>query len=445
MQTLLSFLAVIIVVVTVHEFGHYFAARLFGVRVLRFSVGFGKPLLRRRDSSGTEWVIAPIPLGGYVRMLDREAAKILGCPDAQTLEACPHWKRIIIYFAGPFANFILSLIILFGLMSDGAVGFAPIIGEVRDNSPAARVGMVAGERISDINGDFVPFWHRAELAALDAVVSGDSVEIRTESGGYYAFAPADVTPGDMEDGIFNKLGIHPNEDYIRMQVGRVGDDTPAAAAGLRRADEFVAVNGEVVDRWRHVTVIIAANPNAPITLLMWREGVGAITITATLSAARRGEKTIGQLGVVPWYDADLFEANVVTVSRTLPQTFAAAIGETVNDTVRTFQFLRLLVIGDIPADNLSGPIGIAKHSGDAAQRGWESWLRFVALLSISLGVLNLAPLPVLDGGHIVLSLAQMITRRQFSERFVSIWSALGIAFLMGLMVWVLVFDIIRLF
>lgn len=464
MLTLLSFIAVIIIVVSVHEGGHYLAARAFGVRVLRFSVGFGKPLWLRKDKHGTEWVLAPIPLGGYVRMLDKDAGAQPAYPKHEYLESLPQGKRIVIYAAGPFANFVLSLLVLMVFLLSPERGVSPIVGEVYAESAAADAGMVEGEVLLSINDEPTPVWRHVELAMVDALLTEAEITIATENDKEYILLPSEDALGAIERGerAAGAVGLAGYTDYVKPIVASVLAGSAADAGGLQKGDRFVAINDEVHERWLPFLQAITARPNEAVTLIMWREestanesaanlsttdaaGAGfAYTTIVTLDAATRGNETIGRLGVAPVWDEDDVARIVVTVNRTFSRWLRDSFYQTYADIARTLSFLKLLIVGRMSAEQLSGPIGIAVYSGEAAERGINTWLRFLALISTSLGILNLLPLPLLDGGHIVISVVQIASRRQLPDWFLRRWDMAGVGFLLVLTAWVIFNDITRL-
>ena len=262
MLTLLSFIAVILIVVGVHELGHYYAARACGVRVLLFSIGFGKPFWAHRDKNDTVWALAPIPLGGYVQMFDADSPpRFNKYPDSERLSSCPHWKRIFIFAAGPLANFLLAFLVLLVVLLAPERGAAPIIGEVRAGSPAAVAGVQPGETITQINGVQTPLWKHAQLAMVDALLGGDTATIATDNNRSYVLAVGDVdVDGIADNGALAEVGIEEYTGYIKAEVLTVQADSPAAAGGLRAGDAFVAVNDTLHDRWMPLLQTIRASP-----------------------------------------------------------------------------------------------------------------------------------------------------------------------------------------
>lgn len=444
MFALLSFLAVIVLVVAVHEWGHYAAARFYGVRVLRFSVGFGKPLLKKTDSAGTEWVLAPIPLGGYVRLLDKQTAAELKIDSARTMEAQNNWRRFVIYAAGPLANLALSAVILTGVFMSGEVGLMARIGAVEENSPAARAGLSAGDTIESVNGEAAPLWSFAAEELVDAALSGDAITVRTENGIYEIPAGA-VSPADLENNLWNALGMHPDTRFKTQIVSVVIENSPAAAAGIRAGDSVVAIDDAVPESWRELEAAIRARPGRAVSLILWRDGE-AVPVSVRLESAREGGKNIGRLGIVPYIDRDLLRGMLATVRMSPGESAARAAAKTAGDMARTFLFLRHIIGGNLSFEkNISGPVGIAQGAGSAAHAGWAVWWSFVAVISVSLAAINLLPLPVLDGGQMLICAVQALIRRPLPEKLASRIDRAGIALLFMLMAAAIVSDLSKLF
>lgn len=433
MFAVLSFLVVIVLVVAVHEWGHYAAARFFGVRVLRFSVGFGAPLFKRTDAAGTEWVLAPIPLGGYVRMLDGHAAKELGLDAGQTMEAQNNWRRFVIYGAGPLANLVLSAVILTGVFMAGEVGLASRIGAVDEGSAAARAGLSAGDTIESINGVSAPLWSIAATGLIDAALSGDSVSVRTDRG-VYEIPPGAAVPADIETDLWRALGMYPDSSFKTQTVSIVIADSPAAAAGMLSGDVIVAIDDVVPESWRELETAIRSRPGREISLILWRDGEALPTTTRLESVQDERRESIGRLGVVPWINRERLDELLATVQLSPPAAMARAITKTLGDMGRTFLFLGHIISGNLSFEkNISGPVGIAQSAGSAANAGWAVWWTFVAVISVSLAAINLLPLPVLDGGQMLICAVQALIRRPLPPKLASRIDRVGVALLLALM------------
>ena len=441
MLTVIAFFAMVLVVVAVHESGHYLAARFYGVRVLRFSVGFGKPFFCKTDRAGTEWALAPIPLGGYVRLLDKESAKTMNLDEKTTMEAQSDFRRIVIYAAGPLANLVLSFVILTGLAMAGEVGIAPRVGSVAEGSPAAEAGLTADETVMEVNGRPTPLWRNALIAIADSALDGDEVRMSTDIG--ERTIPAGVLqPSAVETGLAAATGIYPDSSYISQAIASVARPSAAADAGILPGDIVVAVDDVIADSWQEMASALFRRPGRPVSLVLWRDDA-ALTVTATLRTGLGGG---GVLGVVPKVDEEKWRAMLRTVRLSPLSAMASAARKTVGDTARTFQFLGHMLGGELSFEkNVSGPVGLARGAGNAAEGGWLSWWRFVALISISLAAINLLPLPVLDGGQIVICAAQMLMRRPLSPKLRAHIDRAGVVLILALMLAVIALDLTNLF
>ncbi|MGU9951531.1 MAG: RIP metalloprotease RseP [Gammaproteobacteria bacterium WSBS_2016_MAG_OTU1] len=440
---LVAFLAMLLLVVAVHEWGHYIAARFFGVRVLRFSVGFGKPFYSKTDAAGTEWALAPIPLGGYVHLLDKNTAKKLNLAPELTMEAQNNWRRFVIYVAGPLANVVLSFIILTGVLSAGEIGITARIGKIQEGTVAANAGLSAGDEIIRVNGEDTPLWRQAVIAMVDATLGEKEIYIETATGGH-SIAKGTVLPEAIEDGFPQALGIYPDLNYITQTINAVIEGTPAAAAGVQKGDVIVAINDNVLESWRDTAEVLSALPGQTVELIIWR-GETYLTLVATIAATEVEGRVVGQLGISPSFDRNKLRTLLVTVHLGTGGALLAAGGQTIKDISRTFQFLTHIISGNLSFEkNISGPVGMARGAGIAAEAGWLSWWRFVALISISLAVINLLPLPVLDGGHIVICVVQALIRRPLPDAALAIIERIGAALLFGLMFVVIALDLIKL-
>ena len=440
MPALLGFLMVIIVVVTVHEFGHYIAARAFRLRVLRFSVGFGKPLWSRTDKHGTEWVVAPIPLGGYVRMLEQEEAKEKKLPFSETLESRPPWQRFVVFGAGPLANFILAAIIYAGMNIHGERQIRPVVGDVRPASAAEAAGFVQGDEIALVNHRSVASWREVWARFVDSVAENEDISVRTITGVERVIPAGALSLDDMAKGLFHGAGLARDYTYLTSKIAEVIPGGPAERAGVRPGDIVVMANDSFVEDFEDLLREVVNNPNAPMNLILWRDGADFET------TAQVGEKSNGRgfLGVVPAVDEEKHDALVSVVRHEPTDAFLLAMVRVAEEVARVFKFLWLLATFQLGADHLSGPVGIAEQAGTAAELGLMSFLRFMAFISVNLGAINLAPLPLLDGGQMVLCVIQSLRRRPLPDRTRAWLERFGVALLAGLMTFVIINDILKL-
>lgn len=440
MSALIGFLLTIIIVVTIHELGHYLAARFFRLRVLRFSVGFGKPLWSRTDKHGTEWMIAPIPLGGYVQMLQEEEAKEKNLPFAETLESRPPWQRIVVFAAGPLANFILAAALYAGMSMAGEEQMRPVVGDVRAESAAEAAGFKVGDEIALVNNRSVASWREVWARFVDAVAEGEPIAVRTITGAERLFQKDALTLDDMGFGLFAGVGLSQDFSYMTSEVARVAPGSPAEKAGLLEGDLIVMANNAMVDNFDDLLWQVLPNPNRSMTLVLWRDQRGVETV-AHIGVKENGR---GFLGVVPIMDQAKHDSLFYTVRHEPVDAILLAIGRVAEEVARVFKFLWLLATFQLSAEHLSGPVGIANQAGTAAEQGITPFLRFLAFISVNLGAINLAPLPLLDGGQIVLCMIQSVRRRPLSDRARFWLERFGVALIVGLMTFVLINDILKL-
>ena len=415
-----SFVAFIValgVLITVHEFGHFWVARRCGVKVERFSIGFGKSLWRRRDRQGTEFVIALIPLGGYVKMLDERVESVPAELRHQAFNNKAVWQRASIIAAGPVANFLFAIFAYWVVFIHGVPGVRPVIGEILNGSVAAEAQIAPGMELKAVDGIETPDWDAVRMALVGKI--GDSSTTLTVARfgedatqekqldlRNWQFEP------DKQDPVV-ALGIRPRGPQIETTLAEVRANSPASEAGLQAGDRIVKVDGQPLSQWQTFVTQVRDNPGKSMALEVDRGG-DAITLTMT-PEARSGSKGEGFAGVIP---------RIVPLPeeyRTVRQYGAfAAIGEA---SVKTWQLMKLtvsmlgkLITGDVKLNNLSGPISIAQGAGLSAEYGLIYYLMFLALISVNLGIINLFPLPVLDGGHLLFLAIEKIKGGPVSER-----------------------------
>ncbi|MEW6483513.1 MAG: sigma E protease regulator RseP [Pseudomonadota bacterium] len=413
-----AFVVALGILITVHEFGHFWVARRCGVWVERFSIGFGPALWRKKDKQGTEYVLALIPLGGYVKMLDERAGEV---PAARLHEAFTRKtlsQRAAIVAAGPVANFIFALFAYWLVFMHGVPGIKPVTGEIINNSIAQQAQIQPGMELKAIDGIETPDWDAVRMALMGKI--GDSgVNITLETFGQSVTVEKHL---DLHHWVFDpekqdpvlSLGIVPKGPVIETTLAEVQKSSPAALAGLQAGDRIVKVDGEPAVNWQMFVAGVRDNPGKPLTLDVEREG-DIRTLTLTPSVKTVGQKEEGFAGVIPRVQP--LPDQYKTLRQYGP---VVAIGEA---GVKTWQLVKLtasmlgkLVTGDIKLKNLSGPISIAQGAGISAEYGVIYYLMFLALISVNLGIINLVPLPVLDGGHLLFLLIEKIKGGSVSER-----------------------------
>ncbi|AMZ72408.1 MULTISPECIES: RIP metalloprotease RseP [Pseudomonas] len=435
------------VLVTFHEFGHFWVARRCGVKVLRFSVGFGMPLLRWHDKKGTEFVVAAIPLGGYVKMLDEREGEVPADQLDQSFNRKTVRQRIAIVAAGPIANFLLAMVFFWGLAMLGSEQVRPVIGAVESGSVAARAGLGVGQEIVAIDGEPTSGWAAVNLQLVRRLGESGSLQLMVREQGSTVDSPRELIldnwlKGADEPDPIRSLGIRPWRPAMPPILAELDPKGPAQAAGLKTGDRLLALDGQPVSDWQQVVDSVRVRPDTKIVLRIERDGA-PIDVPVTLAARGESKAPSGYLGAgvkaVDWPPEMIREVSFGPV---------AAIGEGARRTwtmsVLTLDSLKKMLFGELSVKNLSGPITIAKVAGASAQSGVADFLNFLAYLSISLGVLNLLPIPVLDGGHLLFYLIEWARGRPLSDRVQGWGIQIGISLVVGVMLLALVNDLGRL-
>jgi len=435
------------VLVTFHEFGHFWVARRCGVKVLRFSVGFGAPLVRWHDRHGTEFVIAWIPLGGYVKMLDEREGNVPPALLEQSFMRKTVGQRIAITAAGPIANFLLAILFFWILAMLGSQQVRPVIGNVEPGSLAAVAGLSAGQEIVSIDGKPTSGWAAVNLQLVRRL--GETgplrVDVRSEGASVdstYTLNLDKWLQGAEEPDPINSLGIRPWRPLLAPVLAELDPKGPAQAAGLKLGDRLLTLDGQALNDWQQVVDNVRSRAGSRVVLGVERDGA-RIELPVTLASRGEGKAAAGYLGAgvasVEWPPQMLREVSYGPL---------AAVGEglsrTWNMSVLTLDSLKKMLFGELSVKNLSGPITIAKVAGASAQSGLGDFLNFLAYLSISLGVLNLLPIPVLDGGHLLFYLVEWVRGRPLSDRVQGWGIQIGISLVVGVMLLALINDLGRL-
>ena len=453
LQTLAAFIITLGILVSIHEFGHFWVARKCGVKVLRFSVGFGKPLWTWTDRLGTEYVIALIPLGGYVKMLDEREGPVADEERHESFNAKPVLSRIAIVAAGPIANFILALVALWLMYMVGIRTVMPQVGSVIPDSPAAVAGVLPGDEIVSIDGVETPGWQRVNMELLSSVGETRRLDVAVRAGEPGQPSTAAVrkkgieltdwlVDSDISDPVM-ALGIKPYSPLIPPVLGRIAEDGAAKEAGLQTGDRILSTNGEPVADWVAWVQLIRDNPGKPLQVELERGG-DVVALTLTPGTRTLDNQEMGYIGAgvesVQWPD------HMVRKLQYNPlQALPKAAESTWGLTSMTLESLWKMVSGLVSVKNLSGPITIAKVAGASLQSGLENFLYFLGMLSVSLGVLNLLPIPVLDGGHLLFYVVELVRGKPLSERVQMLGLKIGVTFVVGIMMLALYNDLSRLF
>jgi regulator of sigma E protease len=448
--TVAAFLVTVGLLVVIHEFGHYLAARLMDVKILRFCVGFGKPLyVRKLGRDRTEWMVAAIPLGGYVKMLDEREGEVAPADAPRAFNRKSVWARIFIVLAGPAANFLLAIAIYWVLFIAGMPGMKPVVGEPPVNTPAAVAGLVDGEVIRAVGGEATATWNDVRWLLLKEAVKRESVMLDVEDDrGARASRRLELSglsKEDLDKDFLGKLGIRPLRPRAPASIGRVLPGSAAERAGLTAGDLVISISGKPVATWFDFTSLVSASPGKPLDVEVERQG-RRFELRATPDTVSEGETRIGRLGVEAPPELKREYERLTTVVRYGPiDAVGRAVHKVVDLSVFSLKMLGRMVVGDVSWKNLSGPITIADYAGQSAQLGWITYLGFLALVSVSLGVLNLLPIPLLDGGHLVYYFAELVKGSPVSERTMEIGQRFGLALLLGLTLFAFYNDINRLF
>ena len=448
MTTLLAFVVAIAVLVIFHELGHYAVARLFDVKVLRFSIGFGKVLYTKRFGNGeTEWAISAIPLGGYVKMLDEHEGEVAEHELPRAFNRKPVLQRMAIVVSGPIANLLLAVILYFFLFIYGVPGLKPVLGEVEANTPAAAADLHSKQVIVSINGQAVPSWQEIRWTLLDLVLQKKAakLEIRTAEGErtFRTLEVNSLVPADLDGDFLMKLGLQPYQPPVYPVIGKLVDGGAAQRAGMQVNDRVLNVNGQDIALWEDLVSVVNAHPGKVLDIEIERNGA-PLKLSLTPDVFDEGGKSIGRIGVSAYIDKAAFEAMLTDVH--YPP--AAAMGEALRKTWETgwvsLKMMGKMVLGEISLKNLSGPITIADYAGQSAHMGLGAYIGFLALISISLGVLNLLPIPLLDGGHLLYYSVELVKGSPVPEGLWEAGQKVGIALLVTMMAFALYNDISRL-
>ncbi|TBU99425.1 sigma E protease regulator RseP [Phytopseudomonas dryadis] len=433
------------VLVTFHEYGHFWVARRCGVKVLRFSVGFGTPLVRWHDRHGTEFVIAAIPLGGYVKMLDEREGDVPPELAEQSFNRKTVGQRIAIVAAGPLANFMLALVFFWAVAMLGSQQVRPVIGAVEAGSLAEVAGLQAGQEIVSVNGEATSGWAAVNLQLVRRLGESGTLNVVVRSEGVDSQHRVELDSwlkGADEPDPIASLGIRPWRPSLAPVLAEFDPDGPARAAGLQVGDRLLALDGEPLADWQQLVDRVRGLPGKAIALSLERDGQ-RLEVPVTLASRGQGEAATGYLGAgvqpVEWPPQMLREVSYGPL-----EALGEGLSRTWTMSVLTLDSLKKMLFGELSVKNLSGPITIAKVAGASAESGLGDFLNFLAYLSISLGVLNLLPIPVLDGGHLLYYLVEWVRGRPLSERVQGWGMQIGISLVVGVMLLALVNDLGRL-
>ena len=442
---LAAFVVAILLLVSLHEFGHYIVARWCGVKVLRFSVGFGKPFWKKQRGD-TEWCLAPIPLGGYVKMVDTREGEVAEADLPYAFDKQPPLKRIAIVVAGPLVNLILAVLLYVASFNlYGVTEVKPWVGTVESDSLAAKSGFQVGDRIASINGKAVHDWMDAQTELVIALQAGNvTVGVQDAQGVVTARImdveanPASVDAATQGQGV----GIWPIK--VKSEISQVLPNSAAERAGLKAGDKVISVNGQKLLGWKDWVDVIKASPGKDLRLDVQRQGQ-MLSLMLRPDSEDKGQQLEGKAGVAASIDND-WEAQVKTQREVgIGESVVLAAQKTWNLSALTLKFLGKLIMGEASIKGISGPVSIGEMAGKSAMMGLETYIQFLAVISISLGVMNLLPIPVLDGGHLLYYIIEWVRGKPLSEHVQTVGLKIGLC-IMGLFMLVAFFnDFTRIF
>ena len=449
LHTLFYFAIAIGVLVSFHEFGHFWVARKAGVKVLRFSVGFGKVLWSYQKSpDATEYVLSAIPLGGYVKMVDEREGEVeeKDLPFAFNRQSL--LARTAIVAAGPIFNLLLAVALFWSVLVIGETGIKPILGTVGKGTLAATAGFVEGDQIISVNDKLTPTWTEAMGVIIASALDGEQdIKVAVKnfddqpSVRLLKIAESDAQNPEV---LYEHLGFKPWSPKLKPIIGKVLPDSAALAADLRQGDLIVSADGIVMNDWMQWVDTVKIHPGVAINLIVERDGV-QLPLTITPKSVQSEQKTEGKIGAAVFVPEELIKSVSVEYSLSPLKAIPVALETTWYYASTTLKTMGKMLIGKASVKNLSGPISIAEYAGQSAEMGLVPFLKFMALVSVSLGVLNLLPVPVLDGGHLLFFALEGIKGSPISDRIQTFFQQVGIALLMSLMALAMVLDVQRLF
>ena len=441
-----SFLAAISLLVFVHEWGHFLAARLCGVKVLRFSIGFGRVLISRKWGE-TQWTLSALPLGGYVKMLDGRENPVPVEELPRAFDRQPVLKRMFIVVAGPLANFILAILLYWILYMHGVPDLKPVLGAPAPSSVAAMAGIQSGETVMAFDQQAIASWSELRMALLEAVMNHRSFVLSTRNDrGLVADRYFDARSfAEMEptEDLTRDLGLQLFRPALKPLVGMVIPDSPADKAGLVAGDRILAIDNLPVDSWDDVVNRVRLHPDTTMVFNVMHQ-TGPKNFQVHSESIVQGGIRTGRIGVSVAQDPLLLEAMTVHLQYDAAKALHKSVVQVIDNCRLTLVMLKKMILGEVSLRNLSGPVAIADYAGQSARLGVAPYLGFLALISVSIGLLNLLPIPVLDGGHLLYYLLELFKGNPVSPRFQEVGQYIGLGTLGILMTVAIINDLHRL-
>lgn len=443
-STVLVFILTVSIIVTFHEFGHYIAARICGVKVLEFSIGFGRKLFGKKfGKDKTEYKVCCLPLGGYVKMLDEREGDVKEFEKNKAFNNQELHKRFFIVFAGPLFNFILAIFFYLVIFMSGYSDFQPIASNIIDKSIAENIGMQRGDKIYAVNNVEVRTWSDLKLQTVKFLSDKEDIyyEVISNNKKRKLGKVNHEKISLNNQNILEQIGIL-NFISNSLEIGYIEKNSPAESIGLKIGDKFLFVNNKEIKNWNQLVNIIKVNPEKYIKLNIQRDNK-KIEFFVKPSSVSGESGFYGRLGISPLIDKQIIKSNSIDIKYSFFDSIKLSAIKTYDFTLLTFNFIGKLIIGEASVKNISGPVGIASYAVDSFDNGFISFLSLLAMLSISIGILNLLPIPMLDGGHLMYYLVEFIARRPIPEKTQLVFQQIGMTFLILLSFFALYNDLLR--
>ena len=454
MITLLAFVFTLAVLIAIHEYGHFQVAKWCGVKVLKFSLGFGRPIYSKKfGEDQTIFLISALPFGGFVKMLDErelsqdEKAVINPIDLSRAFNRQSVFKRIAIVAAGPIANLLLAVALYWLLMLQGTTGIKPVLADVKEGSPAAIAQLNQGDVVVKVAGESVNLWQDVQWILIRHVFKKPTVEVKTidakQQQHTHQLDLSGIKEADLNADFLAKLGLKPNHPKVAAVIGSVLNDSAAEKAGLKAGDKVLDVDGLAIDDWESLVKLVQTNPNKKLKFNIERNNQKQF-IDITPHGINKDGVASGQIGAAVLLNQSVIKDYLVTIHHSPSEALIKALQKTYETATFSLKMLGNMLAGHVSIKSISGPVTIATYAGQSAHLGLNAFIAFLAVISISLGVLNLLPIPVLDGGHLLYYMVELVKGSPVSEQAMEVGQRIGLTILGLLMVCALYNDINRL-